>query len=309
MIDQPRKYIIVIGGPTGSGKTSLAIRVARLFDAEIISADSRQVYKEMNVGVARPDKGELKAIKHHFIASHSIHEPLNAGSYAAEARKSIDALFERHNVIVVAGGTGLYLKALLEGFDPLPSADHELRSELDELFRSNGIKALQEKYYTLYPGDKQRIETDNPQRLIRAIEIGMRSGSKDEKVSIPGFRTDFELIKWCISIDREELYQRINDRVDQMLENGLEDEARMLFKFKELNALRTVGYTELFDYFEGKTTRDVAVEKIKQHTRNYAKRQLTWFRKDKEFQWIASDLSSEEIKTHFPAQLLSYVQK
>lgn len=289
------KYLLVIGGPTASGKTRLAIQAAQLSGAEIVSADSRQLYRELHIGVARPSAEELSAIPHHFIASHSIHLPLNAGSYAHEARQCIDKLFLKNRMVVVLGGTGMYIKALLEGFDPLPAADEVLRKELNDLYHREGIAVLQEKFRQVTGESSPNVEMDNPHRLIRAIEIAAQTNDGLPGNAIPDFKTDFTTVKWGIEVERDLLYDRINERVDRMVAEGLEDEARALFPQRHLNPLRTVGYTEWFDHFEGSLTRDEAIEKIKQHSRNYAKRQYTWFRKDPHFEWLPGGISESDL--------------
>jgi tRNA dimethylallyltransferase len=279
------KRLIVIAGPTGVGKTRFAIQLAQHFKTEIISADSRQLFKELNIGVARPTKEELSTVKHHFIASHSIHEDYNAGKYEREVNECLEQLFVKHDVVVMCGGTGLYIKAATEGLDDLPAQDKELRNELNALFNNSGMEGLLKRLDDLGI-DKQGIEVDNPQRVIRAIEINkLKSKMKSKSKTNRAYKCSY----YFLNRDREKLYERINQRVDMMLEDGLLKEVKNLHPHKDLNSLKTVGYQELFDAFDGKWTQQEAIEKIKQHTRNYAKRQLTWFRNQGDFKELLAD--------------------
>lgn len=270
-----RKLIAVLG-PTAVGKTDKAISLALEHQCPIISCDSRQLYKELNIGVAKPDEVQLATIKHYFISNISIQEHYTAGRYAADARHLINELFEAYQTLVVVGGTGLYIKALLNGLDQLPERDEELRLELENILKEEGIgslqKRLQEKSAEMYA----KTEVLNPQRLIRAIEIA--EGTTIRNTDIPAFKYPFELETVVMEMDRDRLYQRINLRVDQMVEAGLEEEARGLFDRRELNALQTVGYSEWWPFFQGEYSRNKAIDLIKQHSRNYAKRQITWFK-------------------------------
>lgn len=281
--------MILVTGPTASGKTSLAIQIAKHFSTSIISADSRQCYRELNIGVAKPDEQQLAEVKHYFINSHSIHDEVNAATFAAYAHEAAESVFSTNDTVVMAGGTGLYIKAFTEGLDDIPEIPLDLRNEIRAKYQANGMQWLMEevqKYDELYftTGENQ-----NPQRMMRALEVKLATGQ-----SIKSFqkkhpdkkRTDYELKKYAIDLSREQLYQNINDRVDTMISMGLEEEARSLYPFKNLNALQTVGYSELFNYFEGNGTLFDAIEKIKQNTRHYAKRQLTWFRKDSGIVWV-----------------------
>jgi len=284
------KELIVISGPTAVGKTSLAINLANEINTEIISADSRQFYKELNIGVARPSQKELNSIKHHFIGHISIQDNYNAGEYEAEAIEKINSLFQKYEKLVITGGSGMYIDAIIKGMDNLPNVDKSIREELNELFKDNGITPLQEElmekdieYYNI-------VDKQNHIRLIRALEI-IRQTSK----TFTSFRTnpkkerDFKIKKFVLIRDREELIQRINQRVDIMVGEGLIEEARELYPFRDLNALNTVGYKELFKYFDSKISLEEAIEEIKINTRKYAKRQVTWFRKDKDYTWLSAD--------------------
>ena len=270
---QQNKRLIVIAGPTAVGKTELTIRLAQYFETEIISCDSRQLYKELKIGVARPSDKELKAAKHHFIASHSIHDEYNAGKYAREVNELLKKLFTQHDVVIMTGGTGLYIKAATEGLDLLPTKNEKLREQLNYILETEGLAALKSVAKSMDLVDTE-LDFDNPVRLMRAIEIKEGESNPTEAVQVPKYETTY----LYLDRDRDELYSRINKRVDTMLAMGLEDEARTVHDYKDLNALHTVGYKEMFSYFDGEWTYEHTVEKIKQHTRNYAKRQLTWFR-------------------------------
>ncbi len=276
MKSKPKRLIVVVG-PTAVGKTDKAIELALLHQCPIISCDSRQVYKELNIGVAKPEPAQLEKVRHYFISNKSIHEDFDAGKFAMEARLCINELFQTYDNLIICGGTGLYLKALLDGLDNLPGKDEQLRAELDEIYKNEGIKALQERLLELNPTVYHQIDIQNPQRLIRAIEIA--SGTKTEGIQLPEFEFEFETEMVKLDMDREMLYNRINKRVDLMIEAGLETEARALYEHRHLNALQTVGYKEWWPYFEGEYELNTVIDKIKQHSRNYAKRQLTWFRK------------------------------
>jgi tRNA dimethylallyltransferase len=284
------KTCIVICGPTASGKTAAAIALAKKYQTAIISADSRQCFKELNIGVAKPSNAELHAVQHYFINSHSITEDVNAGSFERYALETLHSIFKENDVAIVCGGTGLYINALYQGQDLIPAIDAELRKNILDLYNANGIEWLQ-KELTQKDSDFAQVgEMQNPQRMLRALEVVMQTGNsilfyqKGAKK-----QRDFNIIKLAINIDRETLYEHINHRVDVMMENGLLDEAKGLAAFKHLNALQTVGYTELFAYLDGECDLKTAVDKIKQHTRNYAKRQLTWFKKDDALQWLTAD--------------------
>ncbi|MEJ6751195.1 MAG: tRNA (adenosine(37)-N6)-dimethylallyltransferase MiaA [Bacteroidia bacterium] len=270
---QQNKRLIVIAGPTAVGKTELTIRLAQYFETEIISCDSRQLYTELKIGVARPSDKELKAAKHHFIASHSIHDEYNAGKYAREVNELLKKLFTQHDVVIMTGGTGLYIKAATEGLDLLPTKNEKLREQLNYILETEGLAALKSVAKSMDLVDTE-LDFDNPVRLMRAIEIKEGESNPTEAVQVPKYETTY----LYLDRDRDELYSRINKRVDTMLAMGLEDEARTVHDYKDLNALHTVGYKEMFSYFDGEWTYEHTVEKIKQHTRNYAKRQLTWFR-------------------------------
>lgn len=271
-----QKQLYIIAGPTASGKTDKSIQMALEFRCPIISADSRQVYKELNIGVAKPDQAQLTAVQHYFINHVSIHEDYNAGQYALEARTLINTLFEHHNQLIVCGGTGLYIKSLLKGLDQLPGKNETLRQALQNTLDTKGIEALQNELKELNPERYAAIDIQNPQRLIRAIEI--EKTETEPGLELPAFSHAFDTIYEIIDRPREELYNRINQRVDTMVNDGLEQEALSFNHLRHLNALQTVGYSEWWPFFDGEYSRTEAIEKIKQHTRNYAKRQITWFK-------------------------------
>lgn len=289
--------LIVIVGPTGVGKTAVAIQLARHFNTEIISADSRQLFREIPVGTAAPSKEEMQGITHHFIGNLSVAERCDAGRWATEARQLIDELFKKYSVLICAGGSGLYVNALLNGMDELPERDEALRNDLTKLFQEKGITVLQNLLRDMDPEYFETVDINNHKRLIRAIEVCTLSGGKYSELRTNTARAlPFRVVKIGLELEREELYDRINRRVDLMIQNGLEAEARSVLPFRDNNALATVGYRELFDYFDGKTSLPEAVELIKQHSRNYAKRQMTWWRRDNEIKWFNPHQRAEIIE-------------
>lgn len=283
-------YLVVIAGPTASGKTATAIQVAKHFNTEILSADSRQFFQEMSIGTAKPTAEELAAVPHHFVNNISIKEDYSAGRFELEVLTKLDELFQQHELVVLTGGSGLYIQAVLEGFDELPKVDPAIRARLIDTFEQDGIEPLQQQLKELDPSYYQTVDLQNQQRVIRALEICIGTGKPFSSYhnSEPKQR-NFEVIQIALDWDRDALYERINKRVDLMLAAGLLDEAKALHPQRGLNALETVGYTELFDYFEGKTDLDTAVELIKRNTRRYAKRQLTWLRRDDSVAWFKPD--------------------
>lgn len=277
------KKVIVVAGPTAVGKTAAAIALAQQYDTEIISADSRQCFKELNIGVARPTDQELSTVKHYFIANHSIHESVTAGSFAREAKGYLKNIFETQDVAIVCGGTGLYIKALVEGLDEIPTVPSPIREEVIQLFEEKGIETLRTKLLSVDPAFEEHGDINNPNRMMRALEVVLHTGKPLHEYHISaenrGIDSLYTVEYKIIDLPREELYNRINHRVDQMMKEGLEEEASAVYPFKSLTALQTVGYKELFDYFDGLCTKEEAIDKIKQHTRNYAKRQITWFKR------------------------------
>lgn len=279
------KTLLCILGPTAVGKTSAAIQLAQQLNTEIISADSRQFYQEISIGTAKPNQDELSSVPHHFIGHLSIHQPYSAGDFERDALTKLDDLFIKHDVVIAVGGSGLYVKALIDGLDDMPKADEPLRTELNQLFANEGIVALQQRLLQLNPNLTDEIEIQNPQRVMRAIEIAIaqKNGFVPNRKKNP---RSFRTIKAVLNLPREQLYERINQRVDTMMKEGLLEEAKSMVQFKDFYALQTVGYKELFDYFDGKHALVEAITLIKQHTRNYAKRQLTWFKKEAPENWF-----------------------
>ncbi|HJA97779.1 MAG TPA: tRNA (adenosine(37)-N6)-dimethylallyltransferase MiaA [Candidatus Alistipes faecavium] len=291
------KRLIVIVGPTGSGKTDLSIRLALHYRAPILSTDSRQVYRGMPIGTAQPTDEQLKTVEHHFIASHDIKDRLNCGEYEMQALACLEKLFAQHDDVVAVGGSGLYVRALCEGMDELPQADEALRRELERRLADEGIGALAAQLRELDPRYYEEVDRSNPARVVRALEVCLQTG-RPYSAQRTGVRRErpFRIIKIGVDLPREVLYDRINRRVDAMVAEGLEAEARRLYPHRELNALQTVGYREFFDCFDGRVTRDEAVELIKRNTRRYAKRQLTWFRRDPGIRWFAPTDDEEMIR-------------
>lgn len=284
------RFLIVVAGPTAVGKTVCAISLALHFDTEIISADSRQFYREMTIGTAVPSQQELSAVPHHFIRHLSIHDAYNVSRYETDALKTLEILFQRKQIVIIVGGSGLYIDAVCRGIDELPDPDPELRRELKQELADYGIQSLRDKLRIVDPDYYQRVDMANPVRLIRALEVCITTGKpfsslRNQRPEKRPFRT----IKIGLSLPRDLLNQRINQRVDEMVNNGLVEEARALLPFRRLNALNTVGYRELFDCFDGKISLQQAIADIKTHTRRYAKRQMTWFKKDEEITWFSPD--------------------
>ena len=292
------RRLIVIVGPTGSGKTDLSIRLAQHFRAPILSTDSRQIYRGLPVGTAQPTAEQLAAVEHHFIASHELTDEVSCGRYEVEALACLERLFAEHDTVVAVGGSGLYIKALCEGMDDLPAVDPALRKLLNERLASEGIDVLAEELRALDPDYYAMVDRKNPARVLRGLEVSLQTGKP-----FSSFRTgerqkrDFQMVKIGITLPREELYDRINRRVDLMMDEGLEAEARAVYPHRALNSLRTVGYREMFDYFDGHCTREEAVELIKRNSRRYAKRQMTWFGRDEEVAWF-TPRTFDEIVAH-----------
>lgn len=293
------KKLIVIVGPTAVGKTEIALRLAEYFRTEIISADSRQIYKELEIGTAKPTADELARIHHHFINTRSITEDYDAGEYGREALTCIHQLFETHNTLIMCGGSGLYVKAVLEGFDEMPEIPAGTREKIVEEYNSKGLLWLQKEVETADPDYFADVDSKNPQRLMRALElyrvasIPVKQLRKKTKLE-----HSFEVIKFGLEVSRDELYKRIDARMDRMIEMGLFEEAEKFYQHKELNALQTVGYREIFDCLDGKYDREEAIRLLKRNSRRYAKRQLTWFKKDQEIRWF---------EAHQVDQIISYL--
>lgn len=286
-MNQHKKTVIVIAGPTASGKTALSLDLAEYYKTEIISADSRQCYKELNIGVAKPTERELQRVKHHFINSHSIQENVSAQTFEQYAMKCVTEILQHNDTAILVGGTGLYIKAFCQGLDAIPVVDEAIRKNIIEQYDLLGLSWLQDQIKKKDPGLWNIAEQQNPHRLIRALEV-LESTGKSITVFRKQQRTPrpFNIIKFGINIPKDVLHQNINKRVDAMIENGLVNEVQSLLPFKFLNALQTVGYSEIFQHLEGGISLQDAVSAIKQNTRQYAKRQITWFKKDEQIQWI-----------------------
>lgn len=280
--------LLVVCGPTAVGKTALAIELAQHFQTEIISADSRQFFKEMSIGTAKPDAQELAAAPHHFINSHSIEEDINAGIFEKEALKLLEELFKKQSIVIAVGGSGLYINALCQGMDDLPDKDEKLRAQLQKNLEEKGIQSLQEQLKTLDSAYYEQVDRNNPQRLMRAIEVCLSTGKSYSSLRLEQKqKRPFKIIKIGLDLPREQLYRQINHRVELMLAAGLVEEVKALYPQRQLNALQTVGYSEIFDHIDGKCSLQEAIAAIQQNTRRFAKRQLTWFRKDSEITWFS----------------------
>lgn len=297
-----KKILIVIAGPTAIGKTALAIVLARHFSTEIISADSRQFFKEISIGTAKPSITELAEARHHFINSHSIDTFFSTGDFEKEALNVLDTIFNNCDVAIMVGGSGLYLDAVTKGLDELPDTDLNIREELNRCFQQEGLEAIRTRLAAVDPEYYAKVDQFNPQRMIRGLEFFLSTGKK-----VSGFLTNtnkdrpFVTIKIGLNMERELLYNRINQRVDNMLLEGLLDEVKAMVPYRGYNALKTVGYAELFDYLDGLLSYEEAVAKIKQNTRRFAKRQLTWFRRDQGIQWFEPEMP--------PVKIISYIEE
>ena len=283
-----KKTCIVIAGPTAVGKTGIAIRLAQHFNTSIISADSRQCYKELNIGVAKPTDEQLESVRHYFINSHHIADEVNAGRFEQYAMAAIQEIFSSNDIAVMVGGTGLYIRAFCEGMDAIPTVGAAIREQVTTGYQEKGLAWLQNELKEKDPDWYATGEIQNPQRLMRALEVVLATGNSI--LSFHGEKKlirDFNIIKIGLRLPRELLYEQINHRVDQMIQAGLVDEVKSLLPARRLNALQTVGYSELFDYLDGVTDLHQAIGLIKQHTRHYAKRQLTWFSKDQSLKWYS----------------------
>ena len=298
MTNSNKKNLIVIAGPTAIGKTSLSIKLAKKLKTEIISCDSRQFYKELSIGTAVPSEDELKKIQHHFIQNLSIKEGYNIGEFEKDAILKIESLFKKHNNVILVGGSGLYIDAVCKGIDILPDISKKIRENLNIQYKKNGLAWLQNEVKELDPEYFEYVDTKNPQRLMRSLETYTASGKKISSLhKKKDKKRDFNIIKIGLEIDRESLYRKINSRVDKMINDGLIEEAKDLIKYRHYNALNTVGYKELFDFLDGNSNLETAIEKIKQNTRRLAKRQITWFKRDKSINWFTIDEYQEIVKT------------
>lgn len=297
------KTLIVIAGPTAIGKTELAISLANFFSTEILSADSRQFFKEMAIGTAKPTPDQLSRAKHHFVDFLSVNDFFSAGDFELAALNQLKEIFENKNVALMVGGSGLYIRALCEGFDRFPDIDPSFREQLNAELDLNGLESLLSELQASDPEYYEEVDKSNPQRVIRALEVYRATGSSFSSFrSNQNHQRDFQIIKIGLDMDREQLYGRINNRVDEMMKEGLLNEVKSLYPFKNLNALQTVGYSELFRFMDGEISLEEAVALIKQNTRRYAKRQLTWFRKEPGLLWF-SPSQQEEIVQYIQSKL------
>ena len=294
MKDPKDKTVIIICGPTAVGKTTIAISIAKHFQTGIISADSRQCFKELKIGAARPSDEELKQIPHHFIASYSIKENINAAFFEQFALQKTEELFKTNDIIIMVGGTGLYIKAFCEGLDEIPPIDEAIRKDIIKDYELHGLHWLQEQIKVKDPEFYKVGEIQNPQRSMRALEVFESTGQsilsfrKNKKAERP-----FNIIKIGLELPKEELHANINSRVDKMIQDGLVEEVSSLKGYRDVNALQTVGYSEIFEHLDGKMSLETAIEEIKKNTRQYAKRQMTWFKKDKEINWVNAKQTGE----------------
>jgi len=286
-LTKPGKYLVVIAGPTAVGKTDVAIKLAKHWNSEILSADSRQFYNEMSIGTAKPDGEQLSEVKHHFVGQLSIHDYFNVSRFENEALQLLQNLFEQHDLVFMVGGSGLYIDAVCRGIDDFPDPEPEYRSYLKGLYRDEGIQKLQELLSELDPEYFETVDKNNPNRLLRALEVCHSTGKKfsDQRLNSSKQR-DFRIIRIGLNLPRLELFSRIELRVDQMIKKGLVEEVQDLLPYRHLNALNTVGYKEIFEYLDSKITLEQAIVNIKTNTRRYAKRQITWFNRTNEYTWF-----------------------
>ena len=299
------KKLFSVVGPTGIGKTKLAIAIAKYFGTEIVSCDARQFFVEMPIGTAAPTEDELAQVKHHFIGNLSVVDEYSIGQYEKDALEKLEQLFQKYDNVVLVGGSGMYEKAVAEGLNNLPESNPENQKRLEQLFSEGGIEALQKLLKELDSAYYQIVDKENPRRLMRALDIIWQTGKTyTENIENPLVKRDFEVVRIGISADREIIYDRINRRVDLMVQNGLLEEAKNLIPYKDKTALQTVGYTELFKYFSGEWELDFAISEIKKNSRRYAKRQLTWLRKLENVHWIKYDYTQEELE-----KLLEIIKK
>jgi len=292
-----KNTLIMIVGPTAVGKTDLCIHLAKHFETDIISTDSRQFFKELTIGTAKPSENEMQDIKHHFINSKSISENYNVGDFEKDSLDLLDQLFKQKKVVIATGGSGLYIKILCDGMDEIPEADINIRNILEEKFKKEGLKTLFNQLEILDPEFANKVDANNPQRIMRALEVCLQTGKTYSSFRVGQKKNrPFQIIKIGLNREREELYERINRRMDEMLKNGLIEEAKSLYHFKNHNALKTVGYTEIFDFIDGKYDNLEMIRLLKRNSRRYAKRQMTWFKKDESITWFHPNNAEEIIK-------------
>ena len=292
-----KNFLIVLLGPTGVGKSDLSIEIASHFNTEIISADSRQFYREMSIGTAVPTENQLRSVKHHFIRFLSVKDYFNSSLFERAVLELLSSLFKKNRIVVMTGGSGMYIDAVCKGIDDIPDIDPEVREQYNKKYSEEGIESLRNELKLLDPDYYAHVDLKNHKRIIRALEIFESTGRRySEFLTKKSAHRDFSIIKIGIERERADLYGRINSRVDDMIENGLENEARGLFELRELNPLKSVGYREFFDFFEGKISREKAIELIKRNSRRYAKRQITWWSRDKEIVWFNPEQGQEIIR-------------
>ena len=290
------KTLLVIAGPTAVGKTACGVEVARHFGSEVISADSRQIYRECSIGTAVPTSEELSAVPHHFIQCVSLGEPYNASIFEEAVLQKLKILFSKHSLVLMVGGSGLYIDAVCRGIDELPSADPVLRKQLHQRFRNEGLGPLTEELKRLDPRSYERIDLKNHMRVLKALEVSIQTGSPYSSfLSATAKPRPFSILEVALDMERDQLYRRINHRVDRMMEAGLLDEVESLSSFRYENAMKTVGYRELFRYLDGEVGLDEAVDLIKRNTRKFARKQITWFRKGERYHWITSEHAANVI--------------
>ncbi|EGV42369.1 tRNA (adenosine(37)-N6)-dimethylallyltransferase MiaA [Bizionia argentinensis JUB59] len=300
----PNNYLISIVGPTAIGKTALSIKLAQYFNTDIISADSRQFYKEMQIGTAAPTSSELQAARHHFIHHKSIKDDYNVGAFEKDAISRLNDLFTNHNIVIMVGGSGLYVDAVSNGLDDFPEVDKSIRNQLNAKLESEGLQSLQEQLKTLDPISYKDIALDNPQRVIRALEICIGSGKPYSSfLKQARVQRNFKTISIGLTADREKIYNRINKRVEIMMKSGLLDEVKSLEDKADLNALNTVGYKEIFNFLKGEWTLEFAISEIQKNSRRFAKRQLTWFKRNKDTYWFDFESDIETIIKHIKTKI------
>ncbi len=291
------KTLVVVTGPTAVGKTTTAIQLAQHFNTEIISADSRQIFIETKIGTAVPNEEELTLVKHHFIGTRHVTDYYNAWQFEQDALQKADELFQNYDIVILAGGSGLYVDAVCNGIDEIPDIEPDLRKRINSQYEKEGIESLRQTLKFLDPEYYKIVDLSNPARLKRAIEICFQTGKTYSELRKENKKTrPFKIIKIALNREREALYERINQRVDQMISDGLEQEVKSLSQWKDCTALKTVGYREFFDYFDGLCTYTEAIEKIKQNTRKYAKKQISWIKRDSEYQWFSPNEINEMIQ-------------
>lgn len=287
------KVLVVLLGPTGVGKTEISLRMAEHFNCPIVSSDSRQFYRELKIGTAAPTEFQLKRVKHYFIGSHSIHDEYNAGQYEVDVMQLLDALFRQNDVVMLVGGSMMYIDAVCNGIDDMPNIDNETREFWRQQYAENGLGYIQNELKRLDPKHYGEVDLQNYKRVLHALEICSITGKPFSDIRT-GIRKErpFNIVKIGLNRPRSELYERINNRVDEMMAEGLLEEARQFYEFRHLNTLNTVGYKELYEYLDGNWSLDFAVNMIRQDSRRYAKRQMTWFNRDKEIHWFHPDMDN-----------------